>query len=379
MAETSTIEWTDATWNPITGCTLASPGCQHCYAADLAATRLSQHPSRAGLTRRNAAGVAAWTGEVRLNEQWLDQPLRWRRPRRIFVCAHADLFHEAVPDEWIDRVFAVMALAPQHTFQVLTKRAARMREYVSKLDIYDLEETDEWRDADYRVTCDDDPNGSPAWHEKTAALEDALSAARTLLEAGKPLPNVWLGVSAEDKQRADERIPDLLATPAAVRFGSFEPLLGQMDLTRWMPKLSFYMARCGGCGRISTSEEWGADEDDCWCQHCYSRDIHEIGGLDWIIVGGESGRHARPMHPDWARSLRDQAQAAGVPFLFKQHGEWIGVPDLRNLTGGDGPGFGAFDHCQYDTDHEAVRVGKRAAGRLLDGRTWDGMPEVAHG
>uniref|UniRef100_A4WTA7 Phage Gp37Gp68 family protein n=1 Tax=Cereibacter sphaeroides (strain ATCC 17025 / ATH 2.4.3) TaxID=349102 RepID=A4WTA7_CERS5 len=396
MAENSAIEWTDATWSPITGCTLASPGCQHCYAADLAATRLSSHPSRAGLTKRNAAGVAAWTGEVRLNEQWLDQPLRWRRPRRIFVCAHADLFHEAVPDEWIDRVFAVMALAPQHTFQVLTKRAARMREYVSKLDIYDLEETDEWRDADYRVACDDDPNGSPAWHAKTAALEDALSATRAVLEAGKPLPNVWLGVSAEDQQRADERIPDLLATPAAVRFGSFEPLLGPLELTRIKPKI-FAATVNALTGR------WQWDEGP-------SR--KESAALDWIIVGGESGRHARPMHPDWVRSLRDQAQAAGVPFLFKQWGEW-GAGSVKMSTGE--PVFREFTdfqqwvnkastwvnggicldargrQCRIGADMMRARdegafpvtimhrVGKARSGRLLDGRTWDEMPEVAHG
>ncbi|ABA81405.1 DUF5131 family protein [Rhodobacter sphaeroides] len=365
MAETSTIEWTDATWNPITGCTLASPGCQFCYAADLAATRLSQHPSRAGLARRNAAGVAAWTGEVRLNEQWLEQPLRWKRPRRIFVCAHADLFHEAVPDEWIDRVFAVMALAPQHTFQVLTKRAARMRGYVSKLDIYALEEADEWRDADHRVACDDDPNGSPAWHAQTAALEDALSAARTCLEAGKPLPNVWLGVSAEDQQRADERIPDLLATSAAVRFGSFEPLLGPMDVA-WALGHPFGIA----AGFLQRGH--------------FSPGAEKLRGLDWIIVGGESGRHARPMHPAWARSLRDQAQAAGVPFLFKQWGEWARADKLLPGHPGDvtywpDGSIGAGNANDNGGPGWSLRrVGKRAAGRRLDGRTWDEMPELAH-
>ncbi|RHZ90397.1 phage Gp37/Gp68 family protein [Cereibacter sphaeroides] len=381
MAETSAIEWTDATWNPITGCTLASPGCQHCYAADLAATRLSQHPSRAGLTRRNAAGVAAWTGEVRLNVQWLDSPLRWKRPRRIFVCAHADLFHEAVPDEWIDRVFAVMALAPQHTFQVLTKRAARMRGYVSKLDIYALEEADEWRDADHRVACDDDPNGSPAWHAQTAALEDALSAARTCLEAGKPLPNVWLGVSAEDQQRADERIPDLLATPAAVRFASLEPLLGPVVLTN-------IEAKAGAGIDVFSALEYDGDPDE----------DAEFGTsvLDWVIVGGESGPHARPMHPAWARSLRDQCTTAGVPFLFKQWGEWgHAAPAPSGTRGKYAIASAPLGTDMFPTHVVPVdfyprqfslfggasvmeRVGKRAAGRRLDGRTWDEMPEVAH-
>ncbi|MGP3699223.1 phage Gp37/Gp68 family protein [Rhodobacter sp. NSM] len=410
MAEKTTIEWCrnedgspGSTWNPITGCTLASPGCQFCYAADLAATRLSSHQSRAGLTKRNAAGVAAWTGEVRLNEQWLDSPLRWKRPRRIFVCAHADLFHEAVPDEWIDRVFAVMALAPQHTFQVLTKRAARMREYVTG---------GAWRRA-MDIVCDRAVNEMLGVVLSMPGMmpPPELPGRRVALHHW-PLPNVWLGVSAEDQQRADERIPDLLSTPAAVRFGSFEPLLGPLDLTRWMPKPYFYMARCGGCGRIATSEEWGADEDDCWCQHCYSRDIHEIGGLDWTIVGGESGRHARPMHPDWARSLRDQAQTAGVPFLFKQWGEW-GAGSVKMSTGE--PVFREFTdfqqwvnkastwvnggicldargrQCRIGADMMRARdegafpvtimhrVGKARSGRLLDGREWNEMPEAAHG
>src|SRR5690606_34453266 len=182
MAEQSSIEWTDATWNPITGCSVVSPGCTNCYAMKLAGTRLQRHPSRAGLTIATKAGPV-WNGKVRLNEAWLDQPLKWKRPRMIFVCAHGDLFHEDVPDEWIDRVFAVMALAPQHTFQVLTKRAERMRRYM---------EPHDQRRAD--------------------------SLGRKVLDLGYreplellhwPLPNVWLGVSAEDQTRADERIPHL--------------------------------------------------------------------------------------------------------------------------------------------------------------------------
>jgi len=128
MSDGTKIEWTDATWNPITGCSIVSPGCTNCYAMRLAGTRMKHHPTRIGLTVDSKA-EPVWNGQVRFNEQALDHPLRWRRPRRIFVCAHGDLFHESVPDEWIDQVFAVMALAPQHTFQVLTKRAKRMREW----------------------------------------------------------------------------------------------------------------------------------------------------------------------------------------------------------------------------------------------------------
>ncbi|MCA1973640.1 MAG: phage Gp37/Gp68 family protein, partial [Caenispirillum sp.] len=283
MADRTKIEWTDATWNPIVGCSVVSPGCTNCYAMRLAGTRLKHHPSRAGLTWNTKAGPV-WTGDVRLVESAIAQPLRWRRPRHIFVCAHGDLFHPAVPDAWIDRVFAVMALCPQHTFQVLTKRPDRMRPYT-------FDNIGRVADAIMRLRSDKVPVG-PLPH----------------LEPGArwwPLPNVWLGVSVEDQAWADERIPVLLDTPAAVRFISAEPLLGPLDLRNWL------------IGR----EEHGID---------WSRPVGQKSGacigwtppLDWVIVGGESGPGARPMHPDWARSLRDQCAAAGVPFLFKQWGAW---------------------------------------------------------
>lgn len=362
MAEHSTIEWTDATWNPITGCSMVSAGCTNCYAMGLAGTRLRNHPSRAGLTRVTG-GRHVWTGEVRFNEEWLDQPLRWRRPRRIFVCAHGDLFHEEVPDEWIDRVFAVMALAPHHTFQVLTKRPARMRAYLDKASgrvgdrVMQLRRTDVAKRAGMGPSCIGPvPYGTPGsqWW---------------------PLPHVWIGTSSEDQATADARIPDLLAAPAAIRFLSAEPLLGPVDLTRWS----------------------GIEGDG-----------GTLGfGLDLVIVGGESGPGARPMHPAWARSLRDQCVAAGVAFHFKQWGEW--GPGSVLMTTGE-PVFRAFKdyqnwvhkaptwvnggmcidaagrHCKIGADFMRARdegtfpvtiihrVGKKAAGRRLDGRTWDQMP-----
>jgi len=314
MSDKTTIEWTDATWNPITGCTVVSEGCRNCYAAELAATRLKNHPSRSGLARRNKAGVAQFTGDVRFNEAWLDQPMRWQKPRRIFVCAHGDLFHESVPDEWIDRVFAVMAQAQQHTFQVLTKRPERMRSYLSMFRAH-------------------------------------------------PVPNVWLGVSIEDQETADERIPLLLGTPAAKRFISAEPLLGQIDLKQLRrengSEVTTISALAGTWQIIDGDEYHGGHENK----------------LDWVIVGGESGPNARPMHPEWVRSLRDQCAAANVPFFFKQWGEWIGVDTTWNGSNE----WMIFDrHGNMDIpDHRwpdetaaevaIIKVGKKAAGALLDG------------
>jgi len=326
MADHTSIEWTDATWNIITGCSVLTPGCTNCYAMRLAGTRLANHPSRKGLTRAAKAGPV-WTGEVRFNAPWLLQPLQWKRPRRIFVCAHGDMFHEDVPDEWIDRIFAVMALAPQHTFQVLTKRSARMRAYF---------------------------RGGWGWRvmeaKKPMDPEHRPGRGGLLSTAGGALENVWLGVSVEDQKRADERIPDLLATPAAVRWISAEPLLGPLDIRKYIwpvhgwwrpPHRSYAEAKAAGaeCGLRRQA-----------LVHADSR------FLDWVVPGGESGPDARPIHPDWVRSLRDQCTAAGVPFLFKQWGEYgpnvLGVNDSEPLT----------------------RLGKKAAGRLLDGRTWDEMP-----
>lgn len=297
MAGTSRIEWTDATWNPITGCTLVSEGCRHCYAARLAATRLRHHPSRAGLARVNAAGEAKFTGEVRFNEQWLDQPLRWGRPRMIFVCAHGDLFHEAVPADWIDRVVGIIARARHHVFQVLTKRPERMNAYMTSVD------PARWigfwsRQLPYSQGFPKlgVPPAPPAW----------------------PPTNLWLGTSVEDQATADARVPYLLATPAALRFLSAEPLLGPIDLTL-------------------------------------------RGRIHWVIAGGESGPGARPMHPEWARSLRDQCAAADIPFFFKQWGEWSADALLYRTPEGVCP-------------PPEMRIGRARSGRRLDGRTHSAMP-----
>ncbi|MGS5046042.1 MULTISPECIES: DUF5131 family protein [unclassified Mameliella] len=345
MAEHSKIEWTDATWNPITGCSVVSPGCTNCYAMKLAGTRLRNHPSRAGLTDSSRAGPV-WNGKVRLNDQWLEQPIHWRRGRNVFVCAHGDLFHEDVPDDWIDAIFAVMALAPQHNFQVLTKRSARMRTYMSHVNAHG-ETRHEIIERKARFVIED----ADAW-----------------MTESWPLPNVWIGVSVEDQVRADERIPDLLATPAHVRFLSCEPLLGPVNLLVTDHRGHDISALRGiAC---DPSDPDGPDE------------YYRTGKILWVIAGGESGPGARPSNPAWFRDLRDQCAAADVPFHFKQWGEWHPGDGMGDDI--DGSAFGCFDDAgrwvhpvQQDfaaTRQTMFRIGKSRAGRTLDGVTHDGMP-----
>ena len=349
MADTK-IEWTERVWNPLVGCSLESPGCTHCYAMKMAARLERMGSARyAGLTRDTKAG-AVWTGEVRLVEEALTQPLRWKRPRRIFVNSMSDLFHEDVPDEWIDRVFAVMALAPQHVFQVLTKRAERMRRYVTAarahpVGLAALDRTLTEHTRDPRSTVGDG-----------VVLQGDIVHLRVW-----PLPNVHLGVSVEDQPRADERIPHLLATPAAVRWISAEPLLGPIDLRR-LPSHFEYEDR--PLMRLDALRG---------VHSCGPSTIKARGRLDWVVVGGESGPGARPMHPDWARSLRNQCAAAGVPFFFKQWGAWAPAPDGGSYA--EHRKRGASD-CRVFPDLTAMElVGKARAGSLLDGVEHKAMPE----
>lgn len=237
MSDNSAIEWTQATWNPVTGCTKVSPGCAHCYAE--------------AITLRFKRGGRFIPGEttIRVHPDRLRLPLTWKEPRLIFVNSMSDLFHEEVPVSFVLKVFEIMSSTPQHTFQILTKRHSRLAELMSRLPLLD---------------------------------------------------NVWLGVSVENQVWADRRIPALSSVTAAVRFLSCEPLLRPINLGK------------------------------------------HLQGIDWVIVGGESGPRARPMDPDWARSIRDECLFAGVPFFFKQ---WGGKTS-------------------------------KAGGRELDGRTWDQMPHT---
>jgi protein gp37 len=361
MGDKTGIQWTEATWNPVVGCEHVSAGCDNCYAASLASGRLAHVPAYAGL-----ASGGRFNGKVRLLPDRLDQPLRWTRPRMIFVNSMSDLFHKDIPDEFIAQVFAVMALTPRHTYQILTKRHARMRSLVSD---------PAFRQAVHEVAWNLDREGRfdpyryaddeiiPAHYIRPAAYRDDDSD-------WWPLPNVWLGVSVENQHWADIRIPALLATPAVVRFLSGEPLLGPVDLRPYF-----------------------------------------IGQrLHWVIAGGESGRNARPMHPTWARSIRDQCTASGVPFFFKQFGEWAPAPWRVDREPGElvdvykaraeavcathslpvwAADYGMdpmpASHKPWSLERTSAppeqatlrRVGKHAAGRELDGRTWDEYPARA--
>lgn len=399
MSATTKIEWTDRTWNPVTGCTKVSAGCDNCY-AEVQAERFRGTP----------AFPKGFDVSVRANK--VNEPLSWRKPSRVFVNSMSDLFHTDIAQEWIADIFAVMAAARKHTFQVLTKRHARMRTLLS----------------------------DPAWIEQVRSR--AVGKGFPADEWQWPLRNVWLGVSVEDQQWANIRTPALLDTPAAVRFLSCEPLLGPVDLTSWLPPVSplppteapktwadwAWPSWVPAKVRESVEGFWGADQGRS--PRDWMRDMHEQGApafgsvvtlangfgenaptatgrfvhawnniarlvlddgsfaytsfgwrerekqrpIGWVIVGGESGRSARPMSPQWAASLRDQCAAANVPFFFKQWGEYaptgwhvIGRPQKGHALVGD-----PIDGLGHR--HEMRRVGKKNAGRLLDGRTWDEYP-----
>jgi len=316
------IEWATESWNPITGCSKISPGCANCYAERMA---------------KRLAGRFGYPADdpfaVTLHESQLKKPLKWRKPRMVFVCSMGDLFHEDVPFEWISLVISNAASAhrqnPKHKWLFLTKRPERIlawREWVLKTRI-DVQHA--------------------AWFQHVA----------------------WIGVTTDSQEQADKRIPILLQIPAAVRFVSAEPMLGPVDLN-WVGS--------------------GAAHYDCLHGANLFRDgrVSGVTKIDWVICGGESGPGARPMHPGWARSLRDQCLASAVPFFFKQWGQWEPVCKLYaddQLEKEDGRGElfalepnGHFEEY-YQPSPDAwlmESVGKKKSGRLLDGREWNQYPEV---
>lgn len=271
------IEWTHLpgyrgeTWNPVVGCTKVSQGCKHCYAETLHTRRHHAYKAEAKLPEQYAVPF----NRVQVLEERLERPLRWKKPRAVFVNSLSDLFHEDVPQGFIDEVFAVMALTPRHRFMALTKRHEQMRDYITNVAVHErVSQVAEGLIDRYGTR-----------HEKW----DNSRRRGTLTPTVRtwPLTNVWLGVSVEDQKAAETRIPVLVETPAAVRFLSFEPLLGPLDF--------------------------------------------DLSGISWVIAGAESGAGARPMDEAWVRGIRDACQDAQVPFFYKQNaakGRKLSVPEL---------------------------------------------------
>lgn len=329
----SKIEWThrpgtkSEVWNPVQGCSLESQGCANCYAMTFAHRFSGPGAPFEGLTKKTNSGVK-WNGNIRLVTEALHKPLSWKTPRTCFVNSMSDLFHEKVPFDFIDNVFAVMDCCPQHTFIILTKRSKRMKQY--------FDEKREWHVSQLKYAYKSDDADLSAW----------------------PLKNVWMGVSVENQEKADERIPDLLRIPSEIRFLSCEPLIGPISLDK--------------------------------CIHL----------LNWVIVGGESGHNASPMHPDWVRDLRNECRSHNVPFFFKQWGEFrpfeesyppfyrdcaIGIEvdghfmnfiDYNHKSeAGKYNGFRwmpAMESITYCLEHKSsncswLRMGKKESGNFLDG------------
>jgi protein gp37 len=346
------IEWTQRpgtkgeTWNVTVGCSLESAGCEHCYAMTFVHRKLT--PEHEGLTEKKNAGVK-WNGKIKLLHDRLHLPLNWKTPRTAFVNSISDLFHKDIPFEFIDSVYDTMDACPQHTFIVLTKRAKRMLEFYQ-------------------------------WKAQGNGLK---------FEEQWPLKNVEIGVSCEDQKTFDERTIFLIQCAAFVRLVSLEPLLGTINAE----------------SRLKPT----------FCQYVGEKSGYTLPAINWVIAGGESGPKARPMHPDWARSLRDQCAAAGVPFFFKQWGEYrpyeqTSPPFYRDAATGqeyDGHGMnhidydhpseaGTFNGCRWYPPMDAIgwcmetkseqctwlRMGKSAAGNLLDGKQHLEFPDPktpAHG
>lgn len=309
MSANTKIEWCDHTFNPWEGCQKVGPGCDHCYAETRNArfaggTAINWGP---GVPRRRTS-ASNWELPKRWNAQADTFMAQHGRRQRVFCASLADVFDNAVDQQWRDDLFALIAATPNLDWLLLTKRIGNVGNMLP-------------------VPFDFD----------------------------RHYPNVWIGATVVNQAEADRDIPKLLAVPAAKRFLSMEPLLGPVDLNA--TPAGDILCRCEGCMNMTPDTR-----------------------LDWVIVGGESGPKARPMHPDWARSLRDQCEAAGVPFLFKQWGEWLPAKEGRSITGrtlvleGSAPFTDNPQWHGFEDGQQVARVGKKAAGRLLDGRTWNEAP-----
>ena len=303
MADTK-IEWTDKTWNPTTGCDTVSDGCDNCYARPLAKRLKAMELGRVakgGLQLADAKyqtdGDPATSGPgfgFAEHATALDAPLHWTKPAKVFVNSMSDLFHQDATPEFISRVFAVMALTPQHTYQVLTKRAGKMRSLLNQ-----------------------------NWFEPWVYAAMAERTGSCVINVRWPLPNVWLGTSVEDQKQADLRVPALLDTPAAVRFLSCEPLLGPVDLSRWTDAHFPWNYTEYGC------------ECSCGAAIVDAQDRCSGARIAWVIVGGESGPGARSMDLAWVEALVTGCSAFGVPVHVKQLGSVWGLANDGGSKGGD--------------------------------------------
>lgn len=369
MANKSAIEWTTtvesdgsvsegATWNPVRGCSLVSAGCKNCYAMHVAARFIGPRMPYEGLITKTSQG-AKWNGKIKLSPEMLNEVMYWARPRKIFVNSMSDLFHEDVPVEFIDQIFVVMALANQHTYQILTKRPERMREYCNGFN---------WKRA--VANCRHSDGSSLIDKHTMQALMQHFRLETGLSYADKsafPLPNVWLGVSVEDQTTAVERIAHLLQTPAAIRWISAEPLLGPVNL---IPYLGGRAIQCG-CGFLETESYLkGVSTNSETCLVCRKK-TRSYPTLDWVVLGGESGAQARPMHPAWAKKIMEDCTEIGVPFFFKQWGEW-GPEDSIGMVSGDRLKHLTIEHDGIDA--VMVKRGKKKNGRRLFGKLHDGYP-----
>jgi len=387
MAQKSKIEWTEKTWNPVTGCTKVSQGCKNCYAETFANRKMGEWGKPFAEHRPDGVIINRCRKftDVVCHTDRLNQPLKWRKPAKVFVNSMSDLFHEDVPFEFINKVFAVMVNADKHIFQILTKRPERALKYFNwAMDQKRGTTLEIWKKLMEHYYHRDIRNLSPGSICEIEAAGTQIPTSTKEFRLKKynlPFKNVWIGVSVEDQKTADERIPLLLQIPAAIRFLSCEPLLGEIDINRFIGARTF---KCK-CGYHDTESELTyLGKDKYYCKNCEERcDIHPA--IYWVICGGESGHGARPMHPDWARKLRDDCQAAGVPYFFKQWGEWSPVHNgdvtyisktkskmnIR-LNGETEPYKGGYQF--YNGYETCIKLGKKAAGRLLDGVEHNGMP-----
>jgi len=322
----SNIEWTDESWNPVIGCRHVAEGCRNCYAETMSKRLAAMGQAQYAKVIDDAG---KFNGKAIPQPQQLDKPLRWRKPRRVFVNSMSDLFHEDLPFEYVAAVYGVMAACPQHTFQVLTKRPERMREFFEwaaredsiggGINAFTTQALGH-RAVEVRLS-----RGLTEEDEEAAEFSDHPCMQFIFNPPELPLKNVWHGISAANQADADKYIPILLQVPSAVRFVSLEPLVGPVDVGPYLETATHSVMRCEECGYTGSGSLWHeqnhGDDRDIVCPACSGIvSADDLPGLDWVIVGGESGPGARPCDIEWIRSIVRQCKAARVPCFVKQLG-----------------------------------------------------------